>query len=93
MPATVALHDTVAEPEPVMLVGLNDPQDRPEAGVMLNVTVPVNPLTAATETVEVADWPALIAAGDVAEMVKSWNRRTTVAEWDREPLVPVSVSV
>ncbi len=71
MPATVALHETVVEPDAVMLVGLNDPQVRPRDGVMLKVTVPANPFTAATETVEVEDWPALTAAGEVAVMVKS----------------------
>ena len=59
----------------------------------LRVTVPVNPLIPATVTVEVGDWPALTAAGDVALMVKSWNRRTTVAECSRDPLEPVIVSV
>jgi hypothetical protein len=89
----VALHETVAEPEPVTLVGLNDPQDRPGEGVMLKVTVPAKPLTGATVTVEVGDWPALTAMGDVAVIVKSWNRRMAVAERDSEPLEPVIVSV
>ncbi len=71
MPATVALHDTVVEPDAVMLVGLNDPQVRPGGGVMLNVTAPANPLTGATVTVEVVDWPALTAVGEVVVMVKS----------------------
>lgn len=93
MPPTVALHETVAEPEPVTLVGVNDPQVRPEDGVMLKVTVPANPLTVATAIVEVADWPAFTAAGDVALRLKSWNWKTAVAEWDRELLVPVIVSV
>lgn len=93
MPATVALHEMVAEPEAIMLVGLNDPQVRLGGAVTLKVTVPVNPLIAATVTVEVGDWPALTAAGDVALMVKSWNRRTTVAECTRDPLEPVIVSV
>jgi hypothetical protein len=83
----------VAEPEAIMLVGLNDPQVRLGGAVTLRVTVPVNPLIAAIVTVEVGDWPALTAAGDVALMVKSWNRRTTVAECSRDPLEPVIVSV
>jgi hypothetical protein len=76
-----------------MLVGLNEPQVRPGGALMLKVTVPVNPLTAATVTVEVDDWPALTGAGDVAVIVKSWNRRRTVAECSRDPLEPVIVSV
>ena len=93
MPATVALHETVADPDAIMLVGLNDPQARPRGVVMLRVTVPANPLTATTVTVDVGDWPALTAAGDVAVIVKSWNRRTIVAECSRDPLEPVIVSV
>ena len=38
---------------------------------MLNVTAPANPLTGATVTVEVVDWPALTAVGEVVVMVKS----------------------
>ena len=71
MPATMAVHETVAEPEPVTLVGLTDPQDRPVEGVTLKATVPVNPLTAATAIVEVGAWPTLTATGDVAAIVKS----------------------
>jgi len=81
------------EPDAIMLVGLNDPQVRPGGGVIVKVTVPANPLTATTVTVDVGDWPALTGAGDVAVMVKSWNRRTTVAECNRDPLEPVIVSV
>jgi hypothetical protein len=83
----------VAEPEAIMLVGLNDPQVRLGGAVTLKVTVPVNPLIAAIVTVEIGDWPALTAAGDVALMVKSWNRRTMVVECTRDPLEPVIVSV
>ena len=89
----MALHDTTAEPDAIMLVGLNEPQIRPGGVVTLNVTVPANPLTATTVTVDVGDWPALTAAGDVAVMVKSWNRKTIVVECSRDPLEPVIVSV
>ena len=67
----MAVHDTVVEPDAAMLAGLNDPHVRPGGGVMLKFTVPANPLTAATVTVELEDWPALTAAGEVAVMVKS----------------------
>lgn len=89
----MAVHETVAKPEPATLVGLNDPQVRPGVGSTLKVTVPANPLIEATVMVEVGDWPALAAGGDEAVMPKSWKRRTTTAEWDREPLEPVTVSV
>jgi len=83
----------VTEPDAIMLVGLNDPQVRPGGVVMVKVTVPVNPLPAATVPVEVGDWPALTAAGDVAVIVKSWNLSRTVAECSRDPLEPDIVSV
>ena len=89
----MALHDTVAEPELVTLVGTNGPQVSPADGVMLKVTAPENPLTATTVTVEAADCPALNGVGEVALIVKSWNLTTAVAECDRDPLEPVSVNV
>ena len=51
----MALHEIVEEPDPIVLVGLNDPQVRPGGVVMAKVTVQVNPLTAATVMVEVGD--------------------------------------
>ena len=87
----MAVHETVAEPELVTVGGLNDPQDRPGGEVMLKVTVPAKPLTVATVTVEVGDWPALIGAGDVAVIVKSWKWKIAFVEWFRDPLVPVRV--
>jgi len=53
--ATVALHDTVAVPEPVIVPGVMAPQVSPAGTVSVRVTVPVNPLTAVTVIVEVAD--------------------------------------
>ena len=42
--------------------------------------MPVNPLRAVTVIVEVADWPALTAAGEDAVMVKSLKLKVAVAE-------------
>jgi hypothetical protein len=67
----VALHETVAVPDPVMLLGLIDPQLRPDGMVSVRDTVPENPLSAVIVTVEVLDWPALVGAGEVAEAEKS----------------------
>jgi hypothetical protein len=60
---------------------------------MLKVTVPSNPLTGATAMVEAGDWPALAGEGEVADIAKSWKRKSAVVEWVSEPLIPVSVSV
>jgi len=54
-PATVALQDTVAVPELVTLPGVIAPQVRPAGTVSVRVTTPVNPFTAVTVIVEVAD--------------------------------------
>lgn len=71
VPATLALHETVAVPDPVMLDGLIAPQVRPVGGVSVRSTVPVNPFRAVTVMVDVADCPASTAAGEVAAIVKS----------------------
>ena len=59
----------------------------------VNATIPVNPFTAAMVMVEVAETPALTAAGDVAAIVKSVTVKVAVVECDRVPLVPVIVRV
>ena len=79
MPATVALHETVAVPEPVTLLGVMLPQLRPEGMVPVRLTTPTKWFTAATVTVEVAELPALTGDGDVAEIVKSRNWNVAVA--------------
>ncbi len=75
VPAEVELQDNVAvagDGGRVTLPGLIAVQVSPEGkGVSDRLTVPVNPLTAVTVIVEVADWPALTAAGEVAVTVKS----------------------
>jgi hypothetical protein len=57
-------------------------------------TAPENPFNPVTVIVEVADCPALTAAGEVAVMLKSCaavNVNVALAVWTREPLVPVIV--
>jgi len=56
LPAVVELQDTVAVPEPpVMLLGVIGPQVKPAGGVSVRETVPVNPPSGAIVMVEVAD--------------------------------------
>ena len=96
-PAVVELQDTVAVPEPVTLLGVIAPHVKPAGTVSVRDTVPAKPPTAVTVIVEVADDPALTAAGDVALIVKSWPAKlkvkVAVAVWTREALVPVMVTV
>jgi hypothetical protein len=61
--------------------------------VSVKLTVPVNPFTAVTVIVEVAEVPAWTAAGEVADIVKSVTLKVAVAEWERVPLVPVIVTM
>jgi len=91
--ATVELHETVAVPELVKLVGLIAPQVRFVGTVSVRLIVPVNPLRAVTVMVEVAEVPAVTAAGDVAVMLKSRTVKVAVVECERVPLVPVIVRV
>jgi hypothetical protein len=76
----VELHETVAVPELVTLVGVIAPQVRLAGTVSVRLTVPVNPLTAVTVIVEVAETPALTAAGEVAAIVKSVTVNVAVVE-------------
>ena len=71
------------------------PHDRLAGTVSVKVTVPEKVPIAVTVIVEVAETPALTAAGEVAAMLKSLEVKTNVAvvECDRVPLVPVIVSV
>ena len=88
----VALHDTVAVPEPDRPVGLMDPQVKPDGTLSVSDTVPVNPFCAPTVIVDVVLWPALTADGDEAVMMKSgwFTMNVAVVVWTREPLVPVN---
>ena len=87
------LQATVAVPDPVTVPGVIAPQVRFAGTVSVRVTVPANPLTAVTVIVDVAETPALTAAGEVAAMVKSVTVKVAVAECDSVPLVPVIVRV
>jgi hypothetical protein len=91
--AIVELQVSVAVPELVMLPGVIAPQVRLAGTVSVRVTVPVNPLIAATVMVEVADVPVVTGAGEVAAMLKSVTVKVAVVLWDSVPLVPVMVSV
>jgi hypothetical protein len=91
-PGLKELHDTVAVPELSTLDGAIAEHVNPGAILSVRVTVPVNPFTADIETVIVADAPALTAAGELAEIVKSVTMNLVVAEWDNDPLTPVTVT-
>lgn len=79
-----------------MLLGEIAPQLRPFGIVSDRVTTPVNPLSAVIVIVEIGDWPTLVGAGEVADIWKSGPDgfvTATVAEWESEPLTPVTVTL
>ena len=76
-----------------MLGGPIDPQVRLVGTVAVRLIVPVNLFRAVMVIVDVAETPAVTAAGEVADMLKSWTRNNAVAEWFSEPLVPTTVRV
>ena len=68
----MALHETVAAPEPVRLLGVIEPQTRPEGKASVRVTMPANLLTAVIVIVEVPEAPALTVT-ELPAIVKSRN--------------------
>jgi hypothetical protein len=80
LPTVVALQETVAEPDPVILAGVIAPQVRPEGTVSVRLTIPAKPLRAETVMLDETEAPALTGAGEVAAMVKSWTLKTAVVE-------------
>ena len=88
-------HVSVDVPEPpVMLVELRV-HVRPEDGLLVRATVPVNPFTGATAIVDVPEAPALTTTlVGLAVIVKSTTLTVIVpVVWDRVPLIPVTVTV
>ncbi len=81
VPAVVELHDTVAVAGNggITLSGVIAPQVKPAGTVAVKATVPTNPFNAPTVMVDVADVPALTAAGEVAAIVKSTKLKVAVA--------------
>jgi hypothetical protein len=80
VPAVVEEHATVAVPDPVTLVGVMAPQVSPAGGVSVRLTTPAKPFRAVTVMEDVADWPALTAAGELAAIVKSTKLKVAVVE-------------
>jgi hypothetical protein len=91
VPATLELHETVALPGAVRLLGEIEAHLRPDGTVSVRVTVPLNPLREFTVIDEVAGIVASTGPGVVAVMLKSVMVIVAVALWDRVPLAPDTV--
>ncbi len=77
----------------VTLVGIMGPQVRPVGPDSLRATVPVKPLRKDTAIEETEVEPAFMEAGDVALMAKSAKVKVADVGSDREPIVPVIVTM
>jgi hypothetical protein len=67
----VALQDTVAVPDPVILLGVIVPQVRPDGTTSVRLTTPAKWLIELIEMVDVTEAPALAGAGEDAAIPKS----------------------
>jgi hypothetical protein len=87
VPVDVKVQERVEVPAPVTLVG-----DRvQDVLLVVRLTTPANPLTAATVTVEApAALTFTFTLVGFASIVKSWTTTVTVTEWDRLALVPLT---
>ena len=75
--AAAKVHDNVALPDPVTLVGATEQ----EVLLVVRETTPAKPLTAVTVIAEVPAVPALtVTVVGLAAMVKSWTTNVTVTE-------------
>jgi hypothetical protein len=66
----LALHEMIAVPEPVTLLGVMLPHVRPDGTVSVRLTTPAKWFTLVTVIVAIEELPALIGLGELAVMVK-----------------------
>jgi len=84
------LQDRLAESEPVTLLGITVH----EVEFVPRLTTPEKPSSPVTVTVDVPVVPALtVMLVGLAVTAKPCTVKVTVAEWDREPLAPVTATV
>jgi len=87
--AEAKVHERVALPDPVTLVGLA----AQDVLSVAKLTIPAKPFCAEILIVDVPAFPALTVTVVGARLiVKSWIVKVTVAECDKPPLVPVAVT-
>ena len=79
------LHETVAVPEVDMLDWDIEVQLSPAGGVSVSVIIPLKLFFAPRVMVEVADWPALTADGELAVIVKSGGGGPMLWKVSRHP--------
>jgi len=88
VPAMLELHETVAVPVALRLLGEIGVQLRPDGTMSVRLTAPLNPLRKFTVIDEVVGTVASTGAGLVAAMLKSVTVIVANKVWDRVPLAP-----
>ncbi len=89
------LHDRIDAPDPITLVGTRV-QVKPVAGLTVEVS-PTRPLKPSSEVTAIVEVPACLVGTVIAVglpvAVKSWTVNVTIAERDKPPPFPVTVTV
>ena len=81
------VHESVALPEPVTLVG----ETLHDVLFVVRLTTPAKPLRPVMVIVDVPALPGVtLTVVGLAAIVKSWTTKVTVTECERLPLVPVT---
>ena len=82
----------MAVPEPLTLLGVTDPHDKPAEGLSEIAIVPEKPFSAVSVIVDIEEEPGVTVEGEDALIVKSRKLRVVVAEWVSVPLDALIVS-
>jgi len=88
------LHDRVEIPEPPVIdVELREQESLLELVVKARVTVPVKPFTGVTVIFALpVVFVGTLTLDALVAIIKSWMVNVTFTEWERVPLVPVTVA-
>jgi hypothetical protein len=70
------VQEKVAVPDPTKLLGLTEPQVRPDGTISVIMIVPENPFTGVSTMVAIELDPGATAEGEVALRRKSWKLNT-----------------
>jgi hypothetical protein len=90
----VPVQDSDEVVAPVTLAALSEHVSPETDAGRLRPTVPDHPLRGTAEITEIPCAPAFTPTLEgFGETAKSWTMMSRVAEWERDPLVPVTVTV
>jgi hypothetical protein len=89
------MHDRVEIPEPPVIdMELREQERLLELVVRVRVTVPVKPFTGVTVIFALpVAFVGTLTLDALVAIIKSWMVNVTFTEWERVPLVPVTVAM